>query len=64
MFWGLQKKVKTALSKAKKQDITGPDDRAVKAKAQVVEEVKKEVRLQACFHLQCLDTLTTSPAVG
>ena len=52
MLWGLQKKVKTPLSKAKKQDITGPDDRAVKAKAQVVEEVKKEVRLHACSHLQ------------
>ena len=41
----MQKKVATPLSKAKKQDITGPDDKAVKAKAQVVEEVKKEVGL-------------------
>ncbi len=39
----LQKAAKTPLGKAKKGDITGPDDSAVKAKAEVVEEVKKEV---------------------
>ena len=39
----LQKAAKTSLGKAKKGDITGPDDSAVKAKAEVVEEVKKEV---------------------
>ena len=33
----------TPLAKSKKSDITGPDDSAVKAKAEVVEEVKKEV---------------------
>ncbi len=33
----------TPLAKSKKADITGPDDSAVKAKAEVVEEVKKEV---------------------
>lgn len=38
-----QKKKLTPLAKSKKADITGPDDSAVKAKAQVVEEVKKEV---------------------
>ena len=39
----LQKKKLTPLAKSKKADITGPDDSAVKAKAEVVEEVKKEV---------------------
>lgn len=34
------------VSKAKKKDITGPDDSAVKAKAEVVDEVKKEVPTQ------------------
>ena len=38
----LQKKVVSA-ARAKKADITGPDDKAVAAKAEVVEEVKEKV---------------------
>lgn len=41
-----QKSKATPVGKAKKKDITGPDDSAVKAKAEVVDEVKKEVPTQ------------------
>ena len=41
-----QKKKDTPVGKAKKKDVTGPDDSAVKAKAEVVEEVKKEVPVE------------------
>lgn len=47
-FWlSLQKKVVSA-ARAKKADITGPDDSAVAAKAEVVEEVKEKV---LCLHM-------------
>jgi hypothetical protein len=41
-----QKSKATPVGKAKKKDITGPDDSAVKAKAEVVDAVKKEVPTQ------------------
>ncbi|CAL8469469.1 g9010 [Coccomyxa elongata] len=43
---GGSKKKNTPLGKAKKKDVTGPDDAAVKAKAEVVQEVKKEVPVE------------------
>lgn len=42
LWLSLQKKVVSA-ARAKKADITGPDDSAVAAKAEVVEEVKEKV---------------------
>jgi hypothetical protein len=42
----LQRSKAMPVGKSKKQDITGPDDTAVKAKAEVVGEVKKEVPTQ------------------
>ena len=42
----LRQKKNTPLGKAKKKDVTGPDDAAVKAKAEVVQEVKKEVPVE------------------
>ena len=42
-LWALLQKKVVSAARAKKADITGPDDKAVAAKAEVVEEVKEKV---------------------